>query len=182
MDVGAGVGAGGVGEKAQIVERKIFLILEQALDRRARGDGDGDAFAKIDHGAVPGAEEGSAAGARGFALRGEHHAVDQQSVFVAEELRKFGGAGGGGEFKVLRDFAAGWESAALLGDAFEVAAEFDFFSEEFIAGGAVFGGFVGEMRFVGDGELRRGCEHCGVGHFVYGLLGMVFYLDAIVSA
>ena len=60
----------------------------EALDGGAGGDDDEDALAQIGSGAVPGGQERRATGTGRFALRAVHHAVDQEGLFVSEELER----------------------------------------------------------------------------------------------
>jgi hypothetical protein len=101
-----------------------------------------------------------------LALPTEHHAVDNESVLVAEELRDADGAVRAFENIVFGDSTAGRKGAAECGDALDVAPEFDFFGEERVAGLAVFGALVGEVRFVVCGEFCYGDEEGVVGHSV----------------
>ena len=111
-----------------------------------------------------GAHEGGAHRAGRLALRPEHVAVDGEGVLVAEE----GGEGGlavlAGEAVVLGDLAAGRELAAELGDALGGAADLDLLGEKRVAGGAVFGALVREVRGVPRGERLGGHELVLVGH------------------
>ena len=49
---------------------------------------------------------------------------------------------------VFRDFAAGGKGAAERGNALDVTAELDLLGEESVAGLAIFGALVGEVRFI----------------------------------
>jgi len=99
-------------------------------------------------------------------LRAEHHAVDNEGVLVAEELRDADRAVMAFEGIVFGDSAAGGKGTAECGDVLDVAPEFDLLGEEGVASLAVFGALVGEMRFVLCGEFCCGDEDGVVGHSV----------------
>jgi len=98
-------------------------------------------------------------------LRTEHHAVDDEGVLVAEELRDADRAVMAFEAIVLGDSAAEGKGAAECGDALDVAPELDLLGEEGVASLAVFGALVGEVRFVFCGEFCCGDKDV-VGHSV----------------
>jgi hypothetical protein len=111
-------------------------------------------------------------------FRAEHPAVDDESVFVAAELRKADRAVLAFEGIVFWDTASG-EGRAECGDMLDMAAEFDLLGKEGVAGLAVFGALVGEVRFVHCGEFCCGCEDGVVGHSV--LLDDTRYATLIAS-
>jgi hypothetical protein len=96
-------------------------------------------------------------------LRAEHPAVDDESVLFAEELREVDRAVLAFEGIVFGDSAPGGR-AAESGDALDLAAELDLLGKESVAGLAVFGDLVGELRFVPCREPC--CEDGVVGHSV----------------
>jgi hypothetical protein len=102
-------------------------------------------------------------------LRAEHHAVDNQSVFVAEDLRKADRAIMAFEGKVFRDFTAKGKGAAKCGNALNVTPELDLFGEQRVASLAVSGALVRKLCFIPCGELYRRNENGVVGHAI--LLG-----------
>ena len=85
-----------------------------------------------------------------------------QRVFLAEEMGEADGAGLGDELEVLGNLAAGRQGAPVGRNVLKLAAQFDFLDEERIASRTVFGALVGEMSFVGVGQIAGGSE--GVGH------------------
>jgi hypothetical protein len=97
-------------------------------------------------------------------LRAEHPAVDDESVLFAEELREVDRAVLAFEGIVFGDSAPGGKGAAESGDALDLAAELDLLGEKSVAGLAVFGALVGELRFVPCREPC--CEDGVVGHSV----------------
>jgi hypothetical protein len=98
-------------------------------------------------------------------LRAEHHAVDNEGVLVAEELRDADPAAMAFEAIVFGNSAAGWKGAAKCGDALDVAPELDVLGEEGVASLTVFWALVGEGRFVLFGKFCCGDESV-VGHSV----------------
>jgi hypothetical protein len=91
-------------------------------------------------------------------LRAEHHAVDNEGVLVAEELRDTDRAVMALEGIVFWNSAAGGKGATECGDALDVASEFDLLGKEDVASLAVFRVLVGKVRFVPCGEFCYGDE------------------------
>src|SRR6476469_4163520 len=117
------------------------LALErlEPLDRRPRHDGERDALPDIRYLAVPCRQQRRAHRTRPLALRTEHVAVDDEGILVAKQAGERDRAAFAFERVVLGDLAARRQCAALLGDAFDVAAQFDFLGQQRLAGAAVFG-------------------------------------------
>jgi hypothetical protein len=71
-------------------------------------------------------------------LLAEHHAVDNEGVLVAEELRDADRAVMASEGIVFGDSASRGKGAAECGNALDVAPELNFFGEEDVTSLAVF--------------------------------------------
>jgi hypothetical protein len=99
-------------------------------------------------------------------LRAEHHAVDNEGVLVAEELRDADPAAMAFEAIVFGDSAAGGKCAAKCGDALDVATELDLLGEEALRAWRYSGLSLGEVRSVLCGEFCCGDEDGVVGHSV----------------
>jgi len=87
-------------------------------------------------------------------LRAEHHAVDHEGGFIAEELRDANGSVGTFEEIVFGNFTPGGQSAAECSDVLDAPAELDFLTPKCVASPAIFGALVGKVRFVFGGEIR----------------------------
>jgi hypothetical protein len=86
----------------------------------------------------------------------KHHAVDNEGVLVAEELREAYRAIMAFEGIVFGDYTAWRKSAAQGGDTLNVTPELDLLGKQGVAALAVFAALVGEVRFILCGEF-----HCG---------------------
>jgi hypothetical protein len=99
-------------------------------------------------------------------LRTKHHAVDNEGVLVAKELREAYRAGGAFKEIVFGGFAARRKVTTECGDALDVASQLDLLGEEKIASLTVGGALVGEMCFVLCRKFRCGARGGGGGHSV----------------
>jgi hypothetical protein len=99
-------------------------------------------------------------------LRAEHHAVDNEGILFAEQLREADHAITAFERIVFGDLSAARKSAAERSHALDVPSELDLFREESVAGLAIFGALAGEVRLVLRGKLCRRDEVGVVGHSI----------------
>src|SRR5262249_41537577 len=113
---------------------------------------------QVDGGAVPRGQKRGTHGAWRFALRAVHHAVDQQGLLVAEELREVCRAGLGDKLEVFENFSTGRQSTTLRRNALDLAAQLDLIDKKSIAGRAIAGAFIGKMSCICSGKLLRGDE------------------------
>src|SRR5262249_1299688 len=84
--VGPSVLAVDIRKEREVREAALLPVFDQALDGGTGSDSRGDPLSQVDGSPVPGVEERCAHGTRRFPLRTVHHAVDQQSALVAEQL------------------------------------------------------------------------------------------------
>src|SRR6202022_4546777 len=110
-------------------------------------------------------------GARPLALRAIHVVVDDEAILVAEQVGESRRPLFALEGIILFDLAARRQAAALLGDALDVAAKLDLFSQQRLAGAAIFGALVGKTKAAGAREFGGGFQggtadglECGTAH------------------
>jgi hypothetical protein len=87
-----------------------------------------------------------APGTRRFALRTVHQAVNHTSIFITEQAGESNGTSLKDEFEVARDLSPTRQGAPQSCDLLYVAAQFNFFREKPISGGAIFGTHSGNAR------------------------------------
>ncbi len=133
---------------------------ENARQRRLRDDDEIEALARVPHCAVKAIERMRASGARPFALRPEHEAVDGKRVLAGREqfrqlhLDLLALCAGLLEDVVLGEFPAWRKRAALRGDPLDLPAELDLLVEEHVAGPSVGFALVRKVQVVNG--LHRG--------------------------
>jgi len=104
-----------------------------------------------------------------LALRAEHHAVDDESLLISEELGESDRSVLAFEGVVFGNLAAEWQCATEGGDALDVTAKFNLLGEEGVACFAILCALVGKVGFVLCCEFCCRREGGFVGHSV--LLG-----------
>src|ERR1700687_3232373 len=149
------------------------LALEglEPLDRRTRNHRQRDTLLDVRNLAVPSRQQRRAHWARPLALRAEHVVVDNEGVLVAEQVSEGDRSLFALEGVILLDLAARRQRAALLGDALDVTAQLDLFSQQHLTGTAIFGALVGKTNATGacqvGGRFQGGTAHGfqrGTGH------------------
>src|ERR1700687_5257263 len=147
----------------QIMPAALALEDQQPLDRRPRHHRERNALLNVRHLAIPCAEQRRAHRARPLSLRAIHVVVDHEGVLVAEQLGERCRSVFACEGIVLVDLAARRQRAALFGDALDVAAKLDLFSQQRLAGAAIFGALVGKANVAGarqlGGRFQGGTAH-----------------------
>src|SRR6202451_1374159 len=103
--------------------------------------------------AIPGAEHRAATRAGALPLRSKHGTVDEQRLLVAEDVAQPHGSCFTDQLVVLRNLSPGRQGPALGGHALDMAAKFNLFREQGVAGGAVLRALVRKRCFF---LLRRG--------------------------
>src|ERR1700730_12154908 len=150
--------AGDIGEERQIMPAALALECGQTLERRPRHDGERDALLNVRHFAVPRRQQRRAHRARPLALRADHIVVDDKRVLGAEQVGERRRPLLSLEGIVLLDLAAGWQAAALFGDALDMAAQLDLLDQQRLAGAAIFGTLVGKTHAAGFRQLSGGFQ------------------------
>ncbi len=97
-------------------------------------------------------------------MRAKHVVVGHQGLLVAEQVGKVHRPLYANEAVIAGDFPARRQRAALLGDTFDMTAQFNFFGKQGIAGAAVFSAFVGIAKAVAASQLVGGNKVGSMGH------------------
>jgi len=160
----ARIGAVEIAIEAKVAPAALLFPGDQALEWRARDDGERDPLADVGRIALPCAQCIGAHRARTRALGPEHVAIDAEGLLVAEQPGEIGRAVFAFKAVVADHRAARRQRAALGGDALDMATQFDLLGEQRGAGGAIFGAFIGDSDRVDASELGGGLQGLGLVH------------------
>ena len=155
------IGAVEIAVEAKVAPAALLFPGDQALDRRARDDGERDPLADVGRIALPCAQRIGAHRARTRALRPEHVAVDAEGLLVAEQPGEIGRAVFAFEAVVADHRAARRQRAPLGGDALDMTTQFDLLGEQRGAGGAILGAFIGDSAPGRRERARRRTSRLG---------------------
>ncbi len=155
-EIVAGVVAVQVGVEPQVPPAALLLEGQQLVERRAGHHGQRHALVQVRGVAVQRSQQRRAHRTGPLALRAEHVAVDAEGLLVAEQAGEIDGPLLALEPVVACYLPARRQGAALLGHAFEMAAQLQFLGQQRRAGGAVFRALVGKPNRAARGEFGGG--------------------------
>ena len=161
-EIVARIGAVEIAVEAEVAPAALLFPGDQALDRRARDDGERDLLRDVGRIALPGAEDIGAHRAGVRPLRPEHVGVNGKGLLVAEQSGEIRRAILTLKAIVADDRTARRQRPALRRDALDMTAQFDLLGEQRPARGAILSAFVGDSHRVVAGELSRRFESLGL--------------------
>src|SRR5882757_6247572 len=167
----AGVLAARVGVQLQIPPSAFACVVHDPLDRRAGHHREGGALLDVGNVAVPRTHRRGAHRAALLAVGPIHEAVDDQGVFVAEQVGEGDRTVRAVEVVLLGDLATRGQRPALRGDTFDVTTQLDFLGEQRGARPAILVALVGNADVVVSGQLPRRCECLVDGHRYFSVPG-----------